>query len=311
MATIDPSVTTCNAPSDALEDAARQAPAILRYLAPGDFVTRRYVRAGAEINTGEYRDYAAVVRDGMPIRDHFTLDTHGFVIGKGPSRVQDFWNRDEVDALYPYDAVEIIKTMTGADRVATQGWMIRTSADLSQRAQEKTQNYQHAGGIQPPAGEAHVDYNQNTAHKAAARMHQQAFGSPDGYRRFICVSLWRTFTPGPQDWPLALCDYRSVEDSEGVSNTLFVVDEFPQGDALTAPVAGESEMIAATIFHHNTSHRWWYFSDMAMDDVLLFKFHDSDHGLAWRCPHTAFHDTSLPDTQTRASIELRAIAFFD
>jgi hypothetical protein len=26
--------------------------------------------------------------------------------------------------------------------------MIRTSADLSQRAQEKTDNYQHAGGIQ-------------------------------------------------------------------------------------------------------------------------------------------------------------------
>ena len=296
---------------DAIEDRQRQAPALIRYLAPGDFVTRRYVRAGAEINTGEYRDYEAVVRDGMPIRDHFAFDTHGFMIGRGTTSVEDFWNRDEVNEKYHADAVRIIRDLTGADRVATQGWMIRTSADLSQRAQEKTENYQHAGGIQPPAGEAHVDYNTLTGQKAAARMHEQHFGSRDGYRRFCCVSLWRTFTPGPQDWPLAVCDGRSVGDEEGVSNTLFVVDEFPVGDALTAPVEGEDQMIAASIFHHSPAHRWWYFSNMERDDVLLFKFHDSDHTRAWRCPHTAFHDTSLKGTQIRASIELRAVAYWD
>jgi hypothetical protein len=296
---------------DTTEDQQRQAPALIRYLAPGDFVTRRYVRAGAEINTGEYRDYAAVVRDGMPIRDHFAFDTHGFMIGKGASAVEDFWNRDEVNEKYHAEAAQIIRNLTGADRVATQGWMIRTSADLSNRAQEKTENYQHAGGIQPPAGEAHVDYNTHTGQRAAARMHEQAFGSPDGYRRFCCVSLWRTFTPGPQDWPLAVCDGRSVGDDEGVSNTLFVVDEFPVGDALTAPVEGEDQMIAAYIFRHSPAHRWWYFSNMERDDVLLFKFHDSDHGRTWRCPHTAFHDTSLPGAQIRASIELRAVAYWD
>lgn len=296
---------------DAVEDRQRQAPALIRYLAPGDFVTRRYVRAGAEINTGEYRDYEAVVRDGMPIRDHFAFDTHGFMIGKGPSAVEDFWNREEVEDKYHAEAARIIRSLTGADRVATQGWMIRTSADLSTRAQEKTENYQHAGGIQPPAGEAHVDYNTHTAHKAAARMHEQRFGSRDGYRRFCCVSLWRAFSPGPQDWPLAVCDGRSVADGEGVSNTLFVVDEFPVGEALTAPVEGEDQMIAATIFRHNPAHRWWYFSNMERDDVLLFKFHDSDHARTWRCPHTAFHDTSLPNAQIRASIELRAVAYWD
>lgn len=294
-----------------IEEEQRQAPALIRYLAPGDFVTRRYVRAGAEINTGEYRDYPVMVRDGMPIRDHFSLDTHGFMIAKGPSAVADFWDRDEVEAKYHAEAARIIRELTGADRVATQGWMIRTSADLSARAQERTENYRHAGGIQPPAGEAHVDYNAATAHRAAARMHQQAFGSGDSYRRFCCVSLWRTFSPGPQDWPLAVCDGRSVADAEGVSNTLFVVDEFPEGEALTAPVPGEEQMIAASIFHHNPAHRWWYFANMVREDVLLFKFHDSDHGRTWRCPHTAFHDTSLPVTKTRASIEMRAIAYWN
>jgi len=306
MATIAPETRY-----DPIEDSVRQAPALIRYLAPGNFVTRRYVRAGAEINTGDYADYACVVRDGMPMRDHFRFDTHGFVLGKGATAVTDFWDRAEVEATYHDEAAEIIKRLTGADRVATQGWMIRTSADLSSRAQEKTEGYQHAGGIQPPAGEAHVDYNTNTAHKAAARMHEQKFGSAGGYSRFICVSLWRTFSPGPQDWPLAVCDGRSVRDEEGFSNTLFVVDEFPVGEALTAPVEGEEDMIAAYIFNHSPAHRWWYFSNMVKDDVLLFKFHDSDHGKTWRCPHTAFHDTSLPGAQTRSSIELRAVAYFD
>jgi hypothetical protein len=123
--------------------------------------------------------------------------------------------------------------------------------------------------------------------------------------------LWRCFSPGPQDWPLALCDARSVAEGNEASNTLFVVDEFPVGDALTAPVDGEDQMIAASIFRHDPAHRWWYFSNMAADDVLLFKFQDSDHSSAWRCPHTAFHDTSLPGAQVRSSIEVRGVAFFE
>jgi hypothetical protein len=32
--------------------------------------------------------------------------------------------------------------------------------------------------------------------------------------------------------------------------------------------------------------------------------------LAWRCPHTAFRDTTRPDAKQRRSIEFRAIAYF-
>jgi hypothetical protein len=293
------------------EDQARKAPARIRYLDEGDFVTRRYVSQGAEMNTGDYRDYDMVVRDGMPIRDHFQLDTHGFCIAHHRSAIADFQDRAAVDAHYLQEVEGLVKDLTGASCVAAQGWMIRTSADLSARAQEKVEGYQHNGGIQPPAGEAHVDYNEITGQRAAARIYAQAFPNGPGYKRYICFSLWRTFSPGPQDWPLALCDGRTVSDEETASNTLFVVDEFPTGAALTAPVENEDQMIAATIFRYRPRHRWWYFSNMAADDILLFKFQDSDHSVTWRCPHTAFHDTSLPNTQTRESIEVRCIAFFE
>ncbi|HQS95650.1 MAG: hypothetical protein B7X90_02375 [Novosphingobium sp. 17-62-19] len=293
------------------EENARCAPALIRYLGPDEYVTRRYVSQGAEMNTGDYFDYECQVRDGMPMRDHFSLDTHGFILGHHRSAIADFHDKSAVNAAYLQEVEALVTRLCGATRTAAQGWMIRTSADLSERAKQKVEGYQHSGGIQPPAGEAHVDYNEITGRRAAERIYKDRFPDGPGYSRYICFSLWRTFSPGPQDWPLAVCDGRTVSDEETASNTLFVVDEFPVGDALTAPVEGEDEMIAATIFRQRDRHRWWYFSNMTAQDVLLFKFQDSDHSVAWRCPHTAFHDTSLPDTKTRESIEVRCIAYFE
>jgi hypothetical protein len=49
---------------------------------------------------------------------------------------------------------------------------------------------------------------------------------------------------------------------------------------------------------------------MTPDEVLVFKFHDSDHSCAWRTPHTAFRDPTYLNAVTRRSIELRTFVFF-
>ena len=296
---------------DPIEEQARQVETTIRFVDPGDFVTRRYVRAGAEINTGTYSDHRVIVRDGMPIRDHFDIDVHGFRIAKQPTVVRDFHDKDEVDRVYEAEVERHVQALTGADKVVARGWMVRTSADLSQRAQEKVAGYQHAGGIQPPAGEAHVDTNTPTARRMAEATYKQHFPDGPGFKRFLISSYWRCFSPPPQDVPLALCDGRTSFAGEEKSNTLFIVDEFPDGEALTAPVEGEEAMIAASIFSYSPAMRWWYFSNMQADDVLLFKFHDSDHSRTWRCPHTAFHDPSFPDARIRESIEVRSVAFWE
>lgn len=101
-----------------------------------------------------------------------------------------------------------------------------------------------------------------------------------------------------------------MRDDEGTHNTKVDVTEIPTGDALYAPIEGEENMAAATIFHYSAGHRWWYFPDMQPDEVIFIKFYDSDHSKAWRCPHTAFRDTTRTDTVPRRSIEFRAIAYF-
>src|SRR6478735_10872145 len=125
---------------DSVENGAREVETKIRFVDPGDFVTRRYVRAGAEINTGTYSDHTVTVRDAMPIRDHFELDVHGFRIAAQPTAVVDFHDKDEVDRVYEREVEEHVRQLTGADKVVARGWMVRTSADLSDVARTKTEN---------------------------------------------------------------------------------------------------------------------------------------------------------------------------
>ena len=93
--------------------------------------------------------------------------------------------------------------------------------------------------------------------------------------------------------------------------TTYLVSNENRFPDLVRPVAGEEDMIAASIFSYNPDHRWWYFQGMDRDDILLFKFHDSDHSRTWRCPHSAFVDSSAAHPNVRESIEVRSVAFWE
>jgi hypothetical protein len=86
----------------------------------------------------------------------------------------------------------------------------------------------------------------------AARVYAEQFPDGPGYRRVLATSVWRVFSPPPQDWPLALCDFRSVRDDEALPNQLYFVDRLP--DDPFAEV-DESEMITSgSEFHYRPEH---------------------------------------------------------
>ena len=294
-----------------IEDKARTVEAQLKYLLPGTPINRRFVSAGVEVNTGKYDAYPMTIRDARPIRDHFSLASHGFTLLDAPTAVGDFTDTEEVERLYSDEVATHVQQATGASFVGVMGWMIRTSGDVAsrQKKRDEGETYQHRAGVQPPAGEVHVDTDPARQDKAAQRMYAKLRPDGPGYKRYLITSFWRTYSPPPQDCPLALCDGRSVGNDEGTPNTLWVVDKIT--DDLFAPMDDANNPLAAHIFHHNPAHRWWYFSNMVKDEALLFKFHDSDHSGPWRVPHTAFWDTSLPNANARESIECRSIAFFE
>jgi hypothetical protein len=268
----------------------------ITYLLPTSTINRRFWAPGEEYNTGAYAPYDVTIRNAR-MSGPFTLDDHGFSLGHHATDITDWDTQYAHDSAYARQVCDVTKAMSGADFVIPMSGQIRTSGLTS-------------ASMQPPAAEAHVDFTTKTANKLAEILYRKARPDGAGYDRFICFSLWRVLSPPPQDMPLALCEGGSVRDDEGTHNTKVDVDVIPTGDALFAPIEGEEDMVAATIFRHSPDHRWWYFPDMTTDEVIFIKFHDSDHSRAWRAPHTAFRDNSRPDAVQRKSMEFRGVAYF-
>ena len=279
-----------------MSQAAAEVHSLIDYLVPTSRINRRFWAPGKEFNTGIYAPYAVTIRNAR-LAGPFTLDAHGFCLGRHHTDISDWHNQYAADSPYAAQVAEIAMRLSGADLVVPMGGMMRASGATS-------------ASVQPPAAEAHVDFTESCAARIAERLYRTARPAGSGYRRFIAFSLWRVLSAPPQDMPVALCEGGSVRDDEGTHNTKVDVSEIPTGEALFAPIEGEENMSAATIFHYSPAHRWWYFPDMEPDEVIFIKFYDSDHGKAWRCPHTAFRDNTRPDAHPRRSMEFRAIAYF-
>lgn len=279
-----------------MSKASAEVKAEIHYLLPTSRINRRFWAPGEEYNTGVYAPYDVTIRNAR-LAGPFTLDGHGFELGSYPTDITDWEANYGPETRYAEQVSDIAKAMTGADLVVPMGGMVRCSGLTGPT-------------VQPPAAEAHVDFTGASANRIAQMLFNKACPGGAGFDRFICFSLWRALSPPPQDMPLALCEGGSVRDDEGTANTKVDVDVIPTGDDLFAPIEGEENMAAATIFHHSADHKWWYFPDMTEDEVIFIKFHDSDHSRVWRAPHTAFRDTSRPDAQVRRSMEFRSVAFF-
>jgi hypothetical protein len=272
-------------------------PGELSYLAPESTVLRRFTAPGASVNTGIYRSYVMPIHNGRPVSDQFTLDRNGFEILQHRSSVRDFTNRAEVDRVYPGEVADFVKSHTGADRVATLGWVLRRSAAPAENAS------------QPQAALVHDDFSVAGARVRAEGAYASYFPDGPGFHRALITSLWRVFSPPPQDWPLAICDYTSVRPDEGLDNRMYFVDEIP--DDLYLEMPADAPGASGFEFHHSPDHQWWYFPQMTRDEILFFKLNDSDQSRAWRVPHTAFHDETAKATEPRHSIEFRSIAYFE
>jgi hypothetical protein len=269
----------------------------LNYLAPDSTVLRRFTAPGASVNTGRYEPHLVPIRNGRPVRDDFDVDEHGFALVDHRSAVRDFTDRAEVDAVYVPEVVDFVKQRTGADQVVSRGWVLRRSAAPGENAS------------QPQAALIHIDYSPQGAKAVADAVYAEQFPDGPGYRRAVASSVWRVFSPPPQDWPLAVCDFRSVRDDEGLDNQLYFVDRIPE-DPL-GDIGRPRGDVSGSEFRFSPEHRWWYFPDMTRDEVLFFKFHDTDHDRAWRVIHTAFRDPTVETAAPRHSIEFRTFAFFE
>ncbi|KAF5340246.1 hypothetical protein D9611_007794 [Ephemerocybe angulata] len=224
----------------------------------------------------------------------FTLDNVGFqwVIG-APSKHTSFDNDVAIEEEYWPECIQSIKALTGASKVVINIY------DHTVR-----RNYPvEEGGYKHGKPVAHVHGDQ-TPKAAAARVHRHLPASEAPgllERRFQIINMWRPIKHAALEWPLALCDYRSLDVEK---------DLFPL--ALIYPKrSGETYAV-----RYNPNHKWRYLRGMTPADFVLIKnsdnLQDACGTVARLSPHTAFIDPTTPvDAPPRESIELRALVFYD
>jgi hypothetical protein len=227
------------------------------------------------------------VADLRGVTDRLDIETNGFALVRHKSDVTEFDNESEVAGRYFSEAEEIVRALTGADKVIVFGQAIRNAAPGMPK------------GTRGPAYNAHVDYNEHTMRAVAeARIGAEEFRRRQD-QRIVLINLWRPITP-VESSPLAVCDPTSVRRDDLVHG--------PIGGQSVAKVPGAAGFNMA----YNPGHRWYYVSNMQPDEVLAFKLCDTDRQRPQWTAHTAFEDpSSRPGAKPRQSIEVRTLSFIN
>lgn len=237
------------------------------------------------------RDTVVIEQHAMPLIDGrahaLDLDGAGFQLVTHRSKAGDL--RDKANGTaYVAEIETLLRDMTGADRVVVTGMPIPRFSERSGKAGSSDNSH--------PARFAHVDISDTTGVAFSERSRPD-----DGdYARAAHYNVWRVLSDPPQDVPLALCDARSITGRELI-----------RADAIFDSPDGNDWSFEGYVIGHEAAHRWHWFPDMARDEAIIFKTHDSRADVAPCVPHVAFDDPAAPDdAPPRISAEIRAIAYW-
>lgn len=224
-----------------------------------------------------YTPHRVLIRDGR--RLDATLDVEGFALARQASAI-DFDDEALIATIGRAQAGELVRAATGAARVIVF---------------DHTQRKRAPDAPRQPSTRVHVDY---TANSAPARVRDLLGDEADALlqKRVAFVNVWRAIRHPAADWPLVLCDARTVGAQDLAATDIIYPDR-----------RGEIYGLL-----HNPAQRWFYYRNLALDEALLVKCYDSRTDVARFTPHTAFENPlTPPSAPPRESIEFRAIAFFD
>jgi hypothetical protein len=210
------------------------------------------------------------------------------------SLITDFTGKQRND-VYENEIADLLKQLTGADKVITFGVVVR-------QTKPSGTNYQ------PPAGDVHIDWTPNRAHSLAQDMLSKSDDPDYKYSNFKCINLWRAISPAPQDYPLAVCHGYSLTTTCSTANQMILVDKIPDfskpEEMPDGPVVSEADL-----FPYSEDQRWYYFSDMKKEEILVFTLYDSLKKEKGRCPHTAFN-AAMEGAYPRESVEIRSVVYY-
>ncbi len=233
----------------------------------------------------QYEAHPALVRNGRQCPD-IAIEHHGFALRPMPTKMTDFFDEDEIRAVYYPEIEALIKESTGAYRVLIFDHTLRSGDEATREAR----------GVKGPVQSVHNDYTEWSGPERVRDLLPDE--AEDLFkRRFAVVQVWRGMLNPVVRSPLAMCDAQSIATED-----------------LIPTVRPHSNRLGET-YHltYNPAHRFYYFPEMQPDEAIVFKCYDSKtDGRARFSAHSAFEHPGTPaDAPPRQSIEMRTLAFFD
>ncbi|KAF8893418.1 hypothetical protein BD779DRAFT_1506155 [Infundibulicybe gibba] len=253
----------------------------LTFFVPPADGSRAYVKVDASHASEPEQNWSraehpVVIENLRGKEDSATLDTTGFQLFNRPSRHKGFNSDAEIRAEYYPESIELIKECTGASRVV----LFDHSDNIS--GSPPPSGEVDKPGKRQPVSQTHVD---QTPAASVARVHRHL--PPEDAeallkRRFQIINLWRPISHPAVDWPLTLCDFKSVDEENDILPLALI---YPDREGETYGVK------------YNPNQRWTYFRGMTPDEFVLIKCFDSiqDGSVAKFTPHTGFNDPTTPE----------------
>ncbi len=208
------------------------------------------------------------------------FDLHRFV-----TRVDDFLDENAIESVYQPEIIDFLQRVTGCYRAFIFDHTVRASdPDLRERK-----------NVREPSTLVHNDYTSKSGF-VCLREQLGAEAAELERGRFQIVNVWRPLNDPVEDFPLALVDARSLSP-----------DHIVDTERRAPNHIGEIQLAV-----HDPAQRWFYYSAMRPDEVLLFRTFDSINGGSEPCSiHTAIHLPDAPaNARPRESIETRAFVFY-
>lgn len=283
----------------------------LYYLAPLDIyktqkpyhlnVPPSALSAGLQSNE-QSQGYDGITIDCLRGRENeFTLDKNGFQIFK------DDGTAFSLNSALNYEAYSDFQTVKKRYREAVRRFLIERlgaedvlpfTHEVRRRDAEFPRLPRGTGKAPQPVQGVHVDFTPRWAIERTRMAFGQDMVDSIMKRRWQILNVWRPLFGPLHDWPLALCDWQSINP---------LVDLVASDNVYTHTAAETYNL------YYNPSHRWYFLNEMGADETFVFKSYDSrmSDDIARVCPHAAFRDTFAPaDSRPRESVECLAIVVY-
>jgi hypothetical protein len=222
----------------------------------------------------------------------FDLDTNGFKYVKAPTGFKEWSSQPKIAQEYLPELEALLRNeIDGCDEILFYDARIRQAGEEGVKVEGLSHN--------PFARQVHVDNTEKSViEKIQALLEMKADYVLSGRAR--AINIWRPIKHPVYDCGLAITDGSKLQQGDVIE-----CDRHRAVDGKYWDTMG--------VVKYRPGYQWYYCSEQAEEDVLLFKNYDSrSDGVVRTVLHTAFDvppEMVPPNAPTRESIEVRALIF--